>query len=142
VHARCGQPDETPTSSGSLAPSWCRSTSLFPVRHCRPNGTPRRAVPPLPQADLDTVDSGNLLQAGRPLDSKGRGRRPPPAQPRPGPPARGGGGRVNFKQVGANKINEIVKIIGLKYKKKYETDEDMWTLRYGKARSVATLATN
>ena len=49
---------------------------------------------------------------------------------------------ANFKQVGENKINEIVKIIGLKYKKKYETDKDMRTLRYGKARSVATLVTN
>ncbi len=42
---------------------------------------------------------------------------------------------ANFKQVSENKeINEIVKIIGLKYKKKYETDKDMRTLRNGKAR--------
>ena len=33
---------------------------------------------------------------------------------------------ANFKQVSKNKeINEIVNIIGLKYKKKYERDEDM-----------------
>jgi hypothetical protein len=42
-------------------------------------------------------------------------------------------------------LNEIVNIIGLKYKKKYKTDEDMRpcaTGRPGQARSVATLATN
>jgi DNA topoisomerase-2 len=40
---------------------------------------------------------------------------------------------ANFKQISENaEINNIVKILGLKYKKKYETDEDMRTLRYGK----------
>lgn len=29
-------------------------------------------------------------------------------------------------------INNIIKIMGLQYKKKYETREDMATLRYGK----------
>lgn len=29
-------------------------------------------------------------------------------------------------------INNIVKIVGLQYKKKYETIEDLKTLRYGK----------
>jgi hypothetical protein len=86
--------------------------------HCRPNGTPRRAVPPLPQAGPGHGRlGGDLLQACLPLEGKLLNVR-----------------EANFKQVGENKINEIVKIIGLKYKKKYETDEDMRTLRHGKAR--------
>ncbi|CAG9855568.1 unnamed protein product [Phyllotreta striolata] len=40
---------------------------------------------------------------------------------------------ANTKQIlENNEINNIIKILGLQYKKKYNTDEDMKTLRYGK----------
>lgn len=34
-------------------------------------------------------------------------------------------------------INNIIKILGLQYKKKYDTDEDMKSLRYGKLMVMA-----
>lgn len=40
---------------------------------------------------------------------------------------------ATHKQILENQeINNIIKIMGLQYKKKYNTDEDMKTLRYGK----------
>lgn len=40
---------------------------------------------------------------------------------------------ASHKQIMENKeINELVKIVGLQYKKKYETVDDLKTLRYGK----------
>lgn len=40
---------------------------------------------------------------------------------------------ASHKQILENaEINNIIKILGLQYKKKYETDADMKTLRYGK----------
>ena len=40
---------------------------------------------------------------------------------------------ANFKQISDNKeINDLVKIVGLQYKKKYETIDDLKVLRYGK----------
>ena len=34
-------------------------------------------------------------------------------------------------------INALLKILGLQYKKKYDTDDDMKTLRYGKVMIMA-----
>ena len=40
---------------------------------------------------------------------------------------------ANQKQIMENKeINDLVKIVGLQYKKKYESMDDMKSLRYGK----------
>jgi DNA topoisomerase-2 len=40
---------------------------------------------------------------------------------------------ASHKQIMENKeINELVKIVGLQYKKKYLTTEDLKTLRYGR----------
>lgn len=40
---------------------------------------------------------------------------------------------IGFLQIMENaEINAIVKIVGLQYRKKYETEDDMKTLRYGK----------
>ena len=40
---------------------------------------------------------------------------------------------ATHKQILENaEINNLIKILGLQYKKKYETPEDMKTLRYGK----------
>lgn len=40
---------------------------------------------------------------------------------------------ASHKQILENaEINNIIKILGLQYKKKYESDADMKTLRYGK----------
>jgi len=40
---------------------------------------------------------------------------------------------ATHKQILENaEINNLIKILGLQYKKKYETREDMKTLRYGK----------
>ena len=40
---------------------------------------------------------------------------------------------ANVKQITENKeISDLVKIVGLVYKKKYETMDDLKTLRYGK----------
>lgn len=40
---------------------------------------------------------------------------------------------ATHKQIMENKeINELVKIIGLQYKKKYQSGEDLKTLRYGR----------
>lgn len=40
---------------------------------------------------------------------------------------------ATHKQIMENKeINELVKIVGLQYKKKYLTTEDLKTLRYGR----------
>lgn len=40
---------------------------------------------------------------------------------------------ASHKQILENaEINNIIKILGLQYKKKYENDADMKTLRYGK----------
>ncbi len=38
-------------------------------------------------------------------------------------------------------INNMIKILGLQYKKKYNTDEDMRTLRYGKVMVMADQVT-
>ncbi|RCN39976.1 DNA gyrase/topoisomerase IV, A subunit [Ancylostoma caninum] len=44
----------------------------------------------------------------------------------------------NIKQVAENaEINALIKIIGLQYKKKYETEEDFKSLRYGKVMVMA-----
>ncbi|PIC46288.1 hypothetical protein B9Z55_006032 [Caenorhabditis nigoni] len=44
----------------------------------------------------------------------------------------------NMKQIAENaEINAMIKILGLQYKKKYETDDDFKTLRYGKVMVMA-----
>ncbi|CAJ0586787.1 unnamed protein product, partial [Mesorhabditis spiculigera] len=44
----------------------------------------------------------------------------------------------NNKQVAENvEINNLIKILGLQYKKKYDTDDDMKSLRYGKVMVMA-----
>jgi DNA topoisomerase-2 len=45
---------------------------------------------------------------------------------------------ATHKQILENpEINNVIKILGLQYKKKYDTDEDMKTLRYGKVMVMA-----
>lgn len=45
---------------------------------------------------------------------------------------------ATHKQIMENaEINALIKIVGLQYKKKYDTEEDMKTLRYGKIMVMA-----